>query len=138
MVSPVFAPAATVLATGGTVRDAVARVATDQPDVVLAVHALTLCADQGGGVTESLDRAASALRERHGIRQERVAQSAQARMSARVLTLVPIGFAGWTMATTPSVQHFIATPFGVVCVMVGTASNIAGWRLMARAIRGAS
>lgn len=133
----VLGPAHSCLAGGGTVVDALATVATEQPDVALSIHALRLCAEQGGNVVESLDRAAAALRERHGVRLERHAQSAQARLSAQVLTLVPIAFAGWTVATTHSVQQFVVTPPGIVCVGLGLTSNVVGWRLMARITEGA-
>ena len=120
---------------GWIVREALRGVALTDPDITLAVHVLDLCATQGGNVSESLDRAAATLRERHGIRLEREAQSAQARLSARVLTVVPVAFATWTIATTASVRAFIATPAGLLCVAMGAIANLIGWRLMRRAIR---
>jgi tight adherence protein B len=130
-----LAEPASVLDRGGTVLDALAAVRPTDPDVTLAVHVLALCAAQGGNVSESLDRAAATLRERNGARLERRAHSAQARLSARVLTVVPIAFAGWTLATTPTVRAFSTTPAGLACVALGAAANAAGWRLMNRAIR---
>jgi tight adherence protein B len=126
---------AIVLHHGGTVHDALEAVQSTNPDIILAVHVLALCAEQGGNVSESLDRAAATLRERHGVRLERRAHSAQARLSARVLTVVPIAFASWTLATTPTVRAFTVTPAGLACLALGAAANVAGWRLMARAIR---
>ncbi len=130
-----FAGPRAVLDRGGSVRDAFACVHHTDPDVTLAVHVLALCAAQGGNISESMDRAAATLRERHGMRLERQAHSAQARLSARVLTAVPIAFACWTLATTPTVRAFTSTPAGLACVALGAATNAAGWRLMARAIR---
>ena len=130
-----FAGSATVLARGGTVRDAVGAVTSRHPDVVLAVHVLDLCARQGGNISESLDRAAATLRERETARLEREAQSAQARLSARVLTVVPILFAAWTLATSPTVRAFTTTPAGVAFAAAGIAANVTGWRWMRRAIR---
>lgn len=133
-----FEPATTALSRGSTIGDALATVHVQHADAALAVHSLRLCAEHGGAVSESLDRGASTLRERHTIKLERVAQGAQARLSATVLTVVPVAFGGWTLATTPSVQRFVATPPGMVCVVVGLACNVGGWQLMARSIRGAS
>lgn len=130
-----FAEAASVLGGGGTVREALTAVRSTDPDVTLAVHVLALCAGQGGNVSESLDRAAATLRERHGVRLERSAHSAQARLSARVLTVVPIAFATWTLATTSTVREFTTTPAGLACVALGVTTNAAGWRLMTRVIR---
>ena len=118
--------------------EAAARAATPtEPDTRLAVHVLTLCAVQGGGVAESLDRAAATLRERHAFRDERRVHAAQARLSAQVLTVVPVLFASWTALTTASVQHFLTTPVGAVCLLAGIGLNVGGWSLMQRAIRGA-
>jgi tight adherence protein B len=101
------------------------------------MHAVRLCASQGGNISESLDRAATTLRERHAVAQERHAQSAQSRLSARILTVLPIGFGGWTALTTRSVQRFLLTPAGALCLMIGLALNVLGWSLMTRVVRGA-
>ena len=130
-------PIARAISAGRTVHDALG-IANDTPEVAYALHVLRLTANHGGNVGESLDRAATALRERHAIAQERVAQSAQARLSAQVLTLAPIAFAGWTVATSADVRSFAVTVPGAVAVVAGLALNIAGWRWMQRTIRGAS
>ena len=130
-----LAEAAPLLGGGSTVREALRAVTSSDADVVLAVHVLALCAAQGGNVSESLDRAAATLRDRQGVRLEREAQSAQARLSARVLTVVPVGFAAWTLATTPTVRAFTTTPAGLACMAAGATMNLAGWRWMRRAIR---
>jgi Flp pilus assembly protein TadB len=129
-----LAEAATMLGRGATLREALGAVTSTDADVVLAVHVLALCATQGGNVSESLDRAAATLRERQGVRLERDAQSAQARLSARVLTVVPIGFAAWSLATTPTVRTFATTPAGLACMALGATMNLAGWRWMRRTI----
>jgi len=135
-VRPSFADATEALAAGESVDRALERVPVDQPDVALAVHVLRLCASQGGAVSESLDRAAATLREREAVAGERVVQSAQARLSARVLTLLPIGFGGWTVLTTPTVQRFFLTPIGMACLVLGLSLNAGGWLLMRRVSRG--
>jgi Flp pilus assembly protein TadB len=131
---PSFAHATQLLHGGATIAEALASQAAITADQALAVHVLRLCATQGGNVSVSLDRAAATLRERDALAQERIAQSAQARLSARVLTLLPVGFSVWTLATTPSVRHFVVTPPGLVCVTLGLVLNLTGWRLMNRII----
>ena len=134
----VFADATAALATGAAIDAALERIPLDQPDIALAAHVLRLCATQGGTVSESLDRAAATLRDREAVGNERVAQSAQARLSARVLTILPIAFGGWTLLTTPTVQHFFLTPIGVACLLLGLGLNAGGWLLMRRVSRGPS
>ncbi|MCU1398446.1 MAG: hypothetical protein JWN62_1555 [Acidimicrobiales bacterium] len=129
-------PAATALAAGQTVEQALDRQPATHPHLTLATHAVRLCATQGGNISQSLDRAATTLRERHAIAMERRAQSSQARLSARVLTVLPLAFGGWTVATTRSVQRFVFTPAGTACVIAGIALNVAGWLLMQRVVRG--
>jgi len=135
-VRPLFADATAAVAAGESVDSALERVPVEQADVALAVHVLRLCASQGGAVSESLDRTAATLREREAVAAERVVQSAQARLSARVLTLLPIGFGGWTLLTTPTVQRFFLTPIGMACLALGLGLNAAGWLLMRRVSRG--
>jgi tight adherence protein B len=131
-----FAHARAALLAGATIDSALDHVPVDQPDVALATHVLRLCATQGGPVSESVDRAAATLREREAVAQERVAQSAQARLSARVLTLLPIAFGGWTVLTTPTVRRFFLTPIGLICLLLGVGLNAGGWLLMRRLSRG--
>ena len=59
----------------------------DERVVVQALHATRAL---GGQVAPTLDAAAALLRERIAIRAEAAAHSAQARLSARVLTAVPL------------------------------------------------
>ena len=134
--SPLFDHTLVALQRGATFAEALQQQPAETPGVALVVHILTLCARVGGNVSEPLDRAAATLRERHAATQERMAQSAQARLSVRVLTLVPIGFASWTLLTSRDVQHFMLTPAGVVCVGMGLALNVVGWRVMQRIIGG--
>ena len=135
--SPLFDHTLAGLQRGATFAEALQHQPADSSAVALVVHVLGLCARVGGHVSEPLDRAAATLRERHAAAQERVAQSAQARLSVRVLTLVPVAFASWTLLTSADVQRFVFTPVGLACVAVGLVLNLAGWRLMQRMIGGA-
>jgi Flp pilus assembly protein TadB len=93
-----------------------------------------LCAIEGGAVGESLDRCASAMRERSAAVADRRVHAAQARLSAKVLTLVPLGFSAWTLTTDASVRRFATTLVGLCCIACGVALNYAGWQLMRRQI----
>ncbi len=107
------------------------------PEPALGLAVLELAARHGGATAASLDRAASAVRERRAVIAERAVQSAQARLSALVLTLLPIGFAVWTASTDRRVARFLAgSPLGWACLGVGLTLNLAGWAWMRLIIRG--
>ena len=107
------------------------------PEPALGLAVLELAARHGGTTAASLDRAASAVRERRSVIAERAVQSAQARLSALVLTLLPIGFAVWTASTDQRVARFLAgSPIGWACLGVGLTLNLAGWAWMRLIIRG--
>ncbi|NND76328.1 MAG: hypothetical protein HKN44_15125 [Ilumatobacter sp.] len=114
--------------------------AADQPTVRgrrhldLAVAALGTAAEFGGSAVAALDRVAITLRMRAADDQERVAQSAQARMSAHVLTLVPLGVVTLLVATDPAVRSTMTTTLGAGSAVAGLALNIGGWWWMRRII----
>jgi tight adherence protein B len=109
-------------------------VATGPLAVAFAV--IATAAALGGPGAQALDRAATALRLREADRQERAAHSAQARMSAHVLTLVPLGFLVLMVTLDPEVRSAIATPAGAALVAAGLALNGLGWLWMRIVIGG--
>jgi tight adherence protein B len=98
----------------------------------LALTVLRSCADLGGPAASPLERAAATLRDRNAVRAELLAHSAQARMSARVMTLVPVGILALLAATDPNVRTAIATPSGLAAVTAGGILHVAGWWWMQR------
>jgi tight adherence protein B len=107
------------------------------PEPALAMTVLEFAARHGGVPAIALDRAAASVRERRAVVAERAVQSAQARMSALVLTLLPLGFAVWTLSTDQRVRTFLAgSPLGWGIIAAGLASNALGWLWMRRLIRG--
>jgi tight adherence protein B len=107
----------------------------ERADVDVAIHALGCAADLGGPAAVAVDAAASVLRERAATIADAQAHSAQGRLSARVLTIVPLAFAGWTVTTDQRARHvYTATTIGAACVVVGLALNGAGWWWMRRII----
>ena len=90
----------------------------------------------GGSGIDALERAAAVLRERRAWRHERRAQSAQARLSARLLTLLPPVFAAWGVAADGRVRTaYGASPLPAVCVLFGLALNLAGWWWMRQLVQ---
>jgi tight adherence protein B len=103
--------------------------------LAVATHAMLCAATVGGPAAPTLDAAAALLRERAVIAADAQAHSAQARLSARVLTTVPIVFALWGSATSARTRAaYTDSPVGATCVGVGLAVNLAGWWWMRRII----
>lgn len=105
------------------------------PHLRLALDMLGVVARLGGSPAHALDRTAAALRQRAADRAERRTQAAQARMSAHVLTVVPLAMLSLLALTDASVRTAIATPAGVACLAGGLVLNTLGWLWM-RAVIG--
>ena len=123
------------VAPGRSLADTIASATTD-PDEAVVVQAIAAAAALGGPMAATIDAAAALLRERASIRAEALAHSAQARLSARVLTAVPLVFAAWSTVTSDSFRNSLATPIGFACVALGAVLNLAGWRWMRRIVTG--
>ena len=120
---------------GDSMTDALKAVDTDHGDLALTVQALSAAAHLGGPIAATLDEAAAVLRERAAARAERRAHGSQARLSARVLTVVPLGFAVWSATASQRTRDvYISTAAGGVCAICGLALNLVGWRWMRRII----
>ena len=108
-----------------------------EPEPALALTVLEVVARHGGSAATTLHRSAAAVRERRAVVAERAAQSAQARMSAQVLTVLPMGFAVWTASTDHRVGRFLfGSLLGAACLGLGLGINLVGWVWMRRIIRG--
>jgi tight adherence protein B len=90
------------------------------PGVRLTVAALSLASEVGGAQAKAVEGVAATLRDRLAIRAERRAASTQARASAAVMALAPIGFAvvaaGLDRRTAVAM---VGSPFGVACAGLG-------------------
>lgn len=113
-------------------------VATRTPDEQAALTVLAACADHGGPAAQPLDRVAGMLRRRAADAAERAVHSAQARLSAFVMTLLPGVVLVLLLTTSPSVRAVTATPAGVFVIVLGLVANALGWWWMRRIIVGRS
>jgi Flp pilus assembly protein TadB len=123
------------VAAGRSFADALAAIAPRQADLALTVQALSATAHLGGPIAATLDEGAAVLRERAAARAERRAHASQARLSARVLTVVPLAFAAWSaLASQRTRDIYVTTVTGGVCAVCGLALNLVGWRWIKRII----
>jgi tight adherence protein B len=101
--------------------------------------AIGLAADAGGGAARALDSVAATLRDRMALGRELRALSAQARLSAAVIAVAPIGFAGLAVGLDGSTAEFLlrTTP-GLGCLVGGLALDGLGAWWMTRITRSVS
>lgn len=103
----------------------------------LVLQALRAAHTAGGNGADALERAAAVLRERRAWRNERRAQSAQARLSGRLLTVLPPAFALWGLVADQRVRAAYSTsPLPAICVVCGLSVNLLGWWWMRRLVQG--
>jgi tight adherence protein B len=133
-----LAPAMLALERGASVGNAIDEVDSDSPHLGLVVVVLRACAGSGGAAAEPIDRAAAALRQRAALAAERATQSAQARLSAIVMTLLPGAMLLILLATSGAVRSTLISPVGVVLLSAGASLNLSGWLWMRRIIDGQS
>lgn len=107
-----------------------ARLASDSQtdsDVAVVSQCVAAALELGGPVAATLHHGAALLRERAAQRAEARAHSAQARLSAKVLTAVPLLFAAWSAATSATFRDAITSQTGLVASTAGLVSNALGW-----------
>lgn len=90
------------------------------PNVELVVGALELHRRSGGDLPAVLDQVAGAIRDRVSITREVRSLTAQARMSAWILGLLPVGFFAFLWLTSRrDIEGALSTPVGIACVVAG-------------------
>ncbi len=121
---------------GASLRAATERVRTTSDGLGRALAVIRVSSTAGVGAALGLDRTATTLRERRAVAAERHAQSAQARLSAQVLTVLP-GLAVAVMAVvSPTLRTTLIGPVGMICLPIGLGFNLVGWLWMRRILRG--
>jgi tight adherence protein B len=90
------------------------------PDTHLVVGALRLHHRSGGDLPSVLDQVAETIRERIAIARETRSLTAQARLSAWILGLLPIGFFAFLVLTARrDIGAALTTPIGIASVVAG-------------------
>jgi tight adherence protein B len=137
-----LAQVAAAIARGRAFSDALGdwRAARPRPAVQLTVGALALAATTGGPPARVIEDVATALRTRQQVAREAHALAAQARLSALVVGLAPIGFMGVMCVMDPrNARMLFGTAIGITCVVAGLTLDSIGalWmhRMSARLTR---
>ena len=104
------------------------------PDAAVVAQSVAAALELGGPVAATLHHGAALLRERAAQREEAKAHSAQARLSAKVLTAVPLLFAAWSAVSSTTFRQAVTSPTGLAAASAGLASNTIGWWWMRRIV----
>ncbi len=105
----------------------------------LLADAIALAGSSGGSQARALRGVVGTLRDRQSLGREVAALGTQARSSAAVLVVTPIGFATLAAVFDPRVGAvLLRTPLGWGCVSVGLALDVAGACWMHRMTRWAT
>lgn len=117
---------------GASFADALARWVGERPhpSVKAAAGALAVASTAGGASASALEGLAASLRDRASVAAEARSQSSQARLSAVVIGLAPIGYLAFSAAVDRrSLDVLLGTAIGRVCFALGIGLEIlaAGW-----------
>jgi tight adherence protein B len=105
------------------------------PEIRFASRALAVASAGGAGVAPALEHSASVLREQQGLMLDRDVQAAQAQLSTKVLTWLPIAVFAWIAITDPVARMFLlSTPVGMCCVATGITLNVSGRKWMSHVV----
>jgi tight adherence protein B len=110
-----------------------------RPGVRLAAAAIALSSEVGGAGARAIDGVALTIRQRREAVAEVRALATQARLSAVILTVAPLVFAGFAGAADPrSLRFLLADPAGHVCLFAGLVLDVVGAAWMGRVTRAGS
>ena len=101
-----------------------------------AAQAIAINRETGGNLSETLQRTAATIRERNQIRRQVKALSAEGRLSATILILLPIFVVLGVIVLRPEyLAPFIETPIGWAAMFVAFVLMVIGIVWMSAAVR---
>lgn len=116
-------------ALGKTMEDALNNFSerTDNEDIEMFIMALLIQRQVGGNLAEILDNISHTIRERVRIKAEIQTLTAEGRISAIIIVVIPFAVAGFLSITNPEyMMPLIQTPLGLAMIGVGVVMQILG------------
>lgn len=124
----------------GNSMEEAARLAEERlgsPDVSLFCAALAINSRAGGSLAPLVQRVAAAIRERRKLAAELRVETVQARMSARIVGLLPVASLATLWLVNPKfVAPLFNTPAGNVVLSISVAANLSGLLIIRFIMRG--
>lgn len=99
----------------------------DSEDFTWVTQAIEINREVGGNLAEVLDGVAGTIRQRNDIRRQVTTLSAEGRLSAIILMLLPFGVGGFLLVTNPGyLAPFVESPIGYLLLIIGAVMFIVG------------
>jgi len=132
-----LAPVLRDLERGRSIEVAVAPLAmAADPSARLLAGVLTIGVVTGGALAPAVDAARSTVRQRIVLSQELASLTVQARLSAAVMAVLPIGFVALSALVDGRTAAFLfTTPWGWLCLAVGLSLEAVGAAWMSTYLR---
>lgn len=114
---------------GATQEDALGALAKriPNPDVALFVTAVLIQKETGGNLAELLSNLSHTIRERYKLLSKVSALSAQGKLSAIIIFLIPAGLAGvFSLIVPDMMKEFVANPIGIVLISFAVLMQLIG------------
>ena len=111
-----------------------ARLGEAGPNLLLAFRIIAPAAQLGGSPAAAIDRTAGTLRQRAADADERTVHAAQARLSAHVLTVVPVAMLVLLVVADGDIRSAATSTLGATCIALGVSLNAIGSIWMRRII----
>lgn len=105
-------------------------------DLLFVVQALTVHRKVGGDLGAILNRVAATMREREKLRRDILSMTAQERISAIIIALLPIWAVGFFLVTSPdTINELWTTQTGQIMLTIGIGLEVIGFFLTRRVVR---
>ena len=132
-----FERSAHVLETGGTAQQALKelREGAHAPDLAFVAIALEVQHQSGGSMKQVLEAASDSVKSELSLRRSLRVQTAQARLSARVVVVMPfILIAVFSLVSPDFLTPFFSSPFGYALLALAVIMQVSGVMLVHRAL----
>ena len=132
-----FERSANVLETGGSAQQALNELRGDKhaSDLAFVAIALDVQHESGGSMRQVLDAASDSVRGELSLRRSLRVQTAQAKLSARIVVVMPfILVALFSLSSPDFLAPFFSSPFGYALLTLAIVMQLAGVFLVNRAL----